>query len=158
MSGMPPNDDLDPERQEAILAYLREHSGRYSLSALRQQLLQNGYDRATVDRAIAMFQEQPIPPAPRRRVWPWVLLIATFNAVLAIVLTIRFGGSPSQQQYWIFGPVILAFMICFWEFVIAVLLKIPRETRHLGGVLLQGIGLFAGLAVVVLGGLCFVGP
>lgn len=142
---------------EPILAYLREHSGRYSVKALRQQLLQNGYDRATVDRAIAVFQEQPTPLAPRQRGWPWALLIVTFNTVLTTVLTIRLSGSPNKP-YWIFGPVLLAFMICFWELVIVVLLKIPRATRHWGGVLLQGIGLFGGLAVIVLGGLCFARP
>jgi hypothetical protein len=144
---------LDP-----VLAYLREHSGRFSLGALREQLLQNGYDPATVDRAIAVFQDQPDPLAPRWRFGPWVLLIATFNSVLAIVLTMTLGGSPSEQQYWIFGPVAFAFMICLGEFFIVILLKIPRDTRRLGDVLLQGIGLFAGLAVVVLGGLCFMGP
>jgi hypothetical protein len=44
---------LDP-----ILAYLREHSGRYSLSALREQLLQTGHDQDLVDRAIAIYQHE----------------------------------------------------------------------------------------------------
>ena len=110
-----------------------------------------------MERAIAEFQEPPEPPAPRQGVSPWVFLIATFNVVLAIVLTMILGGSPSEQQYWVFGPAAFAFMICCGEFFIVILLKIPRETRHLGGVLLQGIGLFAGVAVVVVGGLCFVG-
>jgi hypothetical protein len=143
---------LDP-----ILAYLREHSWRYSLAALREQLLKTGYDPAAVDRAIAAFQEPPVPPAPRQRFRPWVLQIVTFNSVLTIVLTMILS-SPSKEQYWIVGPVILAFLVCLVEFFIVILLKIPRETRHLGDVLLQGIGLFAGLAVVVLGGLCAVGP
>jgi hypothetical protein len=151
---MTPNDGLDPERQETILALLRERSKSASLSALRQQLLQGGYDRATVDRAIAVFQEQPDPPALRRRGWRWALLIAAFNTVLTIVLTMLLGGSPSEEQYWIVGPVILAFMVCFWELVIGALMLIPRDTRPWIGVLLQGIGLFAGVAVVVLGGLC----
>ncbi|HTG34941.1 MAG TPA: hypothetical protein VLB76_18625 [Thermoanaerobaculia bacterium] len=143
---------------EPILAYLREHSWHYSLAALRERLLQDGQDPATVEWAIAMFKEPPTPPAPGQRVSPWVFLIATFNAVLATVLTMTLGGSPSEQQYWIFGPVAFAFMICLGEFFIVILLTIPRETRHLSGVLLQGIGLFAGVAVIVLGGLCFMGP
>jgi hypothetical protein len=143
---------------EPIFAYLRQYAGRYSLAALREQLLQTGYDPAIVDRAIAAFQEPPAPPAPHQSVWPWVLLIVAFNAVLATVLTILFGGSPSQQQYWIFGPASFALMICLGEFFIVILLKIPQETRRWGSVLLQGIGLSAGLAVIVLGGLCFAGP
>jgi hypothetical protein len=154
MPGMPPNDGLDPERQETILALLRERSKSASLSALRQQLLQDGYDRATVDRAIAVFQEQPHPPAPRRRFWPWPLLIAAFNSVLTIVLTMLLSRSPSEEPYWIAGPVVLAFLICCGEVFIAFLMLIPRETRPWIGVLLLGIGLFAGVAVVALGGLC----
>jgi hypothetical protein len=143
---------------EPILAYLRYFAGRYNLAALREQLLQTGYDPAAVDRAIAAFQEQQALPAPREGVRSWALLIVAFNSVLATVLTMRFAGSPSEQQYWIFGPIAFAFMICLGEFFIVILLTIPRETRHLSGVLLQGIGLFAGLAVIVLGGLCFMGP
>src|SRR5437764_596067 len=97
--------NLDP-----IFDYLREHSGRYSLSALREQLLQTDYDRALVDRAIAVFQEQPTPLAPRQRFRPWVLQIVAFNSVLTIVLTMILS-SPSKEQYWIVGPVILAFLV-----------------------------------------------
>jgi len=155
MPAIPPS-DLDPNLAR-ILDYLREHSGRYSLSALREQLLQNGYDAAAVDWALAVFQGPPTSPEPRQTAWPWVLTIAAFNAVLAIVLTIRIGGSPSQQQYWIFGPASLVFLICLGELFIAFLMLIPRDTRPWIGVLLRGIGLFAGVAVVALGGLCFMG-
>ena len=107
-----------------------------------------------MDRAIAVFKEPPEPPAPRRWFGPWPLLIAAFNSVLMIVLTMTLSGSPSEQQYWIFGPAAFAFMICFGELFIAILMLIPRDTRPWVGVLLQGIGLFAGVAVVILGGLC----
>lgn len=47
---------------EAILAYLRENSGRFSLGALRHELLQDGYDAAAVDQAIELFRrESPVP-------------------------------------------------------------------------------------------------
>jgi len=143
---------------EPIFDYLRKHSEHSSLATLRGELLEYGYDRATVDRAIAVFQEQPAPPALRQRGWRGALLIAAFNSVLAIVLTMLFGGSPSEEQYWIVGPAILTFLICFGELFIAVLMLIPRDTRPWIGVLLQGIGLFAGVAVVAIGGLCFMGP
>jgi len=142
----------DPS-SEPIFDYLRKNSQHSSLATLRGELLEYGYDRATVDRAIAVYREQS-PPAPRG---PWPLWIAAFNSVLAIVLTMLLSGSPSQQQYWIFGPAILTFLICLGELFIAFLMLIPRDTRPWIGVLLQGIGLFAGAAVIVLGGLCFVG-
>jgi hypothetical protein len=49
---------LDP-----ILAYLRQYSAQYSLPALREQLVQNGYDPATVDAAIAVHQQGGPQPA-----------------------------------------------------------------------------------------------
>ena len=151
MPDIPPNEDLDPERQEPIFDYLRKHSGHDSLATLRGELLEYGYDRATVDRAIGVYRETN-PPVPPRG--PWPLWIAAFNFVLTIVLTMLL---PSEEEYWVFGPAILAFLICFGELFIAFLMLIPRDTRPWIGVLLQGIGLFAGVGVIVLGGLCFVG-
>src|SRR3954452_18527844 len=69
---------LDP-----IFAYLREHSGRYSLSALREQLLQTGYDPAEVDRAVAIYQQED-PPKLSPPVWPKALLVAGANVLLVI--------------------------------------------------------------------------
>lgn len=138
---------LDP-----ILAYLREHSGRYSLEALRGQLLQAGYDLAAVDQAIAAYSTVgDDPPPPGLRVWPWALVLAAFN----IVLTAYLGG-PSNQQYWIVGVGGIGLVICFWELVLFLVLMVTRGTRPLGRVLLQALGIFAGLGIVVLGGLCAV--
>jgi hypothetical protein len=150
MPGTPPNDDLNPERQDPILAYLREHSERYSLAALRRQLLQTGHNPKDVDLAIDIFQHENAPP--RSPAWPWMALIAVLNTVLTLVLS-----GPSSQQYWIVGVTGLAFMICVAEVVLALVFKIPRDTRYGAGVLLRGVGLFAGLAVLILGGVCTLG-
>jgi hypothetical protein len=70
--------DLDP-----ILAYLREHSGYYSYSDLREQLLGNGYDQAEVDRALAIYQqENPPTVSAREPVWPKALLVLVANILL----------------------------------------------------------------------------
>jgi hypothetical protein len=50
---------LDP-----IFDYLREHSGRYSYSALRDQLVESGYDPALVDRALAIYQHENLSTLP----------------------------------------------------------------------------------------------
>lgn len=136
---------LDP-----ILAYLREHSDRYSLAALRRQLLQTGHDPQDVDLAIDIFQHENAPP--RFRGWPWMVLIVVLNTVLTIVVS-----GPRSQQYWIVGVTVFAFLICAAEVVLALVFKIPRDTRYAAGVLLRGVGLFAGLAVLVLGGMCTLG-
>ena len=137
---------LDP-----ILAYLREHSDRYSLAALRRQLLQTGHDPKDVDLAIDIFQHENAPP--RSSAWPWMALIVVLNTVLTIGLS-----GPRSQQYWIVGVTALAFMICAAEVVLGLVFKIPRDTRYAAGVLLRGAGLFGGLAVLVLGGVCTLGP
>lgn len=69
---------LDP-----ILAYLREHSGRYSLEALRRELLQNDYDAARVDRAVQIFQGEARPKR-RMPIWLMVLLIVIGVIVLLV--------------------------------------------------------------------------
>jgi hypothetical protein len=68
---------------EPILAYLREHSGRFSPEALRRELLQNGYDAASVDRAIRIYQGQA-QPKRRMPIWLMVLLIVIGVIVLLV--------------------------------------------------------------------------
>jgi type VI protein secretion system component VasF len=69
---------LDP-----ILAYLREHSGRYSPEALRQQLIQNGYDADRVNRAIQIHQGEN-RPGSRMPVWLMAVLILIGLVVLLV--------------------------------------------------------------------------
>jgi hypothetical protein len=142
---------MTESKLDTILAYLREHSAQYSTAALRKQLLETGHDREDVDTAIQIFLHEN--PAARPRVWPWMVLIVVLNTVLTITLS-----GPRSQQYWIAGVVLLAGVICFWEVVLALIFKIPRDTRYGAGVLLRGVGLFAGLALLVLGGVCTLGP
>jgi FtsH-binding integral membrane protein len=136
---------------EPILAYLRESSGRYSIAALRRQLLETGHTADDVDLAIQIFQHEN--PTARPRVWPWMMLIVTFNTVLTIGLS-----ASISQPYWIAGVTVLAFLICVAELVLGLVFKMPRNTRYGAGVLLRGMGLFAGLALLVLGGVCTLGP
>src|SRR5947199_4280129 len=107
---------------DTILAYLREHSDRYSLAALRRQLLQTGHDPKDVDLAIDIFQHENVPP--RSRAWPWMMLIVVLDTVLTIVLS-----GPRSQQYWIAEVTALAFLICVAEVVLGLVFKIPRDTR-----------------------------
>jgi hypothetical protein len=134
---------------ESILAYLREHSERYSLTALRRQLLQNGCQPDEVDLAILIFQQEN--PVPRSLVWLWMGLIVAINTVLTFVLS-----GPTSQQYWIVGVTGLVCLISFAELVLGLIFMIPRDTRRASGVFLRGVGLFAGLALLILGGVCTV--
>jgi hypothetical protein len=129
-----------------ILAYLQENYGRSSLPALHRQLLENGSDPVDVDWAIRIFQQEN--PAARSRTWPWALLIVPFNAALTVLLS-----RSSNEMHWLLPLMLWAFLICCGELVIGLLLRIPWQTRHLSGVLLRGLALFAGLAIVTLVGL-----
>ena len=138
---------LDP-----VLAYLREHSGRYSLGALREQLLQNGYDPATVDRAIAVFQDQQPPPVIRQPVWRRALQITAVNAVL-IAVAIGVGASGFNETVLTALGFTLFLLGCA-EFLGGFVLAFPEKTRPWGLALLFGFFLTVGLGVLILGGVC----
>jgi hypothetical protein len=79
---------LDP-----IFAYLREHSGRYSDSALREQLLENGYTPAEVDRALAIYQQENPPTfTARESVWPKAVLVAAANVLLLLIAIVSWAN------------------------------------------------------------------
>ncbi len=137
---------------EPIFAYLREHSGRYSLAALREQLLQNGYDPSTVDRAIAAFQEQQPPPVPRQPVWRRALQITGVNAVL-IAVAIGVGASGFNETVMTALGFTLFLLGC-GEFLGGFVLAFPEKTRPWGLALLFGFFLTVGLGILVLGGVC----
>jgi hypothetical protein len=120
---------LDP-----IFAYLREHSGRYSYSALREQLLENGYAPAEVDRALAIYQQENQPTVSAREpVWPKALLVLVVNILLVFT-----------------GPGIL---LVFGEILggIALLFSSSAEGRAWGRALLFGFLITAALALLLFG-------
>lgn len=137
---------LDP-----ILAYLREHFGRYSLEALRGQLLQNGYDPAAVERAIQVFQVDTPPPV-RPRIWPKALMVLAANTVLTAV-TIGFGALDAGETVLTALGFTLFLLGCA-EFLGGFVLAFPEKTRPWGLALLFGFFLSVGLGVLVLGGVC----
>ena len=118
---------LDP-----ILAYLRQHAGRYSLPALREQLVRSGYDPAKVDEAVALYQQQN-PPAPRSRVWSKALLVLVVNSVLIAVQLTPLSGPASN----VLGSV-LFFLLCA-EFVAGLALSFRPASRSWAFGLLVGV-------------------
>jgi hypothetical protein len=79
---------------EAILAYLNENAGRYSLEALRGQLLQAGYAPAIVDWAFQVYQENASGPPPssssNARSCGLALLIGFLICVVLVLLVFGF--------------------------------------------------------------------
>ena len=137
--------NLDP-----IFAYLREHSGRYSLSALREQLLQTGYDPALVDRAIAIYQQENPPTSPVP-VWPKALQVVGINIVLGL-LVIPLMASARGNMVSLVG---IAFSVIFWgELLGGIVLAVRPKSRVWGLALVFGFLLTIGLGILVVGGLC----
>ena len=139
-----PDASLDP-----IFAYLREHSGRYSLSALREQLLQTGYDRAEVDRALAIYQQEN-SATPPEEVWPKALLVIPLNILLAFIALsgVNFNnGKVSPITFVALG-------IFCGEIPIGLLLATSPAARVWGRALAFGFLLTIGL-VLLLAGFCF---
>jgi len=141
----------DPQLQTA-LAYLNENSGRYSLEALRGQLLQTGYDPVTVDRAIRACQESH-QAVPRPRTGRKILLVLAANTVLAaIVAAVANLPRITEEVLSVLG--IGLFLVGCFEMVGGIALCFPDKTRSWGLGLMLGFLLSVGLALLVLSGVC----
>jgi len=135
---------LDP-----IFAYLREHSARYSLAVLREQLVRSGYDPARVDEAMAVYQSEH-PPAARPHVFPKALLVLAVNAVLTVGM-IRAQGLRSDA-----ASVLSSFFLLLVgaELVGGFVACFPAKSRSWGLALLLGFALSVALGILALGGFC----
>ncbi len=139
---------LDP-----IFAYLREHSGRYSLSALREHLLQTGHDPAMVDRAIAIYQQEnpPALPAPVP-VWPKALMVLAVNAALmAVVAKVLVSGASNDT---VSSTGFLLLMIGCGELLGSCVLALWQKSRAWGLALFFGLLLSIPLGILASVGLC----
>jgi hypothetical protein len=127
---------LDP-----VFDYLREHSGRYSYSALRDQLLENGYDPAEVDRALAIYQQENPPKfSARESVWPKAVLVLVANILLLLIAIAS----------WANGDVLIG-IGC--ELPAGLLLALWPLGRVWGRALIFGF-LLSVAVVLLLGGVC----
>lgn len=141
----------DPQLASA-LAYLNENSGRYSLEALRNQLLQSGYDPATVEQAVQAYQGSH-PAAPKARTGRKILLVIAVNAVLAAV-AIGIANLPriSEEVLSVLGAGL--FLTGCAEFLGGLLMCFFEKVRSWGLGLLLGFLLSFGLALLILTGWC----
>lgn len=135
---------------ETILTYLQTHSDRYSLEALREQLLQAGYLPDEVERAIRIFLQGEQSPPPR--LWPKSLILGVIDAVLLIfvIRLISSSGSSSEGSQWVTD---LAYLYGF-QVLAGLVLSFPRPTRLWGFGLVLGFCLFVGTGLLVLTGSC----
>jgi hypothetical protein len=135
---------------DPIFAYLREHSARYSLAVLREQLVQSGYDPAVVDEAMAVYQSEH-PPVVRPRVFPQALLVVAVNAVLVGAMIQAQGAMRSDARGFLLS---FFFLLVGVEVVGGIVLSFPAKSRPVGLALLLGFALTVALGILAIGGFC----
>ena len=141
---------MSEENLEIMLSYLREHSGRYSLEALRGRLVAAGHSPEAADRAIDEFRMES--PPPERPAWRLALLVAAVDlALLGVSFLVAIGAHSLPY------PVLVAIgfslpVLCVAEIVGgAVMLAFPGARRTGKGLLCGGL-LFVGVTILVVGG------
>jgi hypothetical protein len=145
---------MPDENLETMLSYLRENSGRYSLEALRGQLLAAGHSPEAADRAIAEFRAQS--PPPERPAWRLALLVAAVDLALLGVVVAMVASMPGIPDDLLTAALIGLPALYFAQLVIgAVMLAVPAKRRLGKGLLLGGL-LFVGVTILAVGGFCLV--
>jgi hypothetical protein len=141
---------MDESSLEPIVTYLRSHSDRYSLEALREQLVQTGYAPDEVERAIGIFVQGEKSPPPR--LWPKSLILGVIDAVLLIIVIrlASFSGPSGDGSQWLMD---LAFLYGL-QILAGLVLSFPRASRLWGFGLVLGFCLFVGAGLLVLTGTC----
>lgn len=145
---------MPEENLETMLSYLREHSGRYSLEALRGQLLAAGHSPEAADRAIAEFRAQG--PPPERPVWRLSLLVAAVDLALLGLAVALVLSMPGFDDAVVTAALLGLPALYFVQLVTGlVMLFLPAKHRLGKGLLLGGL-LFVGVTILAVGGFCLV--
>lgn len=134
---------LDP-----ILAYLREHAGRFGVEPVRRRLLEAGYDPAAVDREVRSFRDEN-PPGLRERVGPKVWRVLQVNAWLAGA-GIGLAYAPGVDGGVVEDIAFILLGILGAELLGGLVLAVPPRTRALGLALLAGFFLSTALGILIL--------
>jgi hypothetical protein len=130
---------------EALLAYLAENAGRFSMDALRAQMVKAGHRPDAVERAIRVYQGTEPPPDPPA--WMGAVIVAVADLVLVGLFAWLFTNAHKQS-----GCVILSLLpvLCLLEFVVGLtLLAAVDGRRRLGKALFFGVLLFFGVSLAI---------
>ena len=132
---------------KALLAYLKENSARYSVDALRAQMVKAGHSPAEAEEAIAVFQGRLRPP--EGPAWPLAVGIALFDFLLAWILVTLFQRQGAGRISC--GSAALLPLIYLGQVVAGVTALAAGRDRQ-GRALILGFMLFCGLVLVILAG------
>ncbi|HEX2643707.1 MAG TPA: hypothetical protein VHU81_12005 [Thermoanaerobaculia bacterium] len=146
---------MSDERAEKLLAYLRLHGDRYSVEALRQQMLSEGYSGEEIDAAIQRWTED-------RRPEPGGVLGLSFLVGLGDIAltalsvwagTSQLGNAPQWWHPSRLVPIALPFLLLAQVGVGLGMLFFPRH-RRMGRVLLFGFVWYIVLSILAGGAFC----
>lgn len=146
---------MPDERAEKLLAYLRLHGERYTVEALRRQMLSEGYGAEEVDGAVQRWTEE-------RRVERGGVLGRSFLVGLAGVAytvlafwmgTTGIGNNPPWWHPSQLLAIALPFLLMAQVGVGLGMLFFPRWQRR-GRILLFGFLWYLALAILTGGGFC----
>lgn len=132
---------------KALLAYLKENAPRYTVDALRAQMVKAGHSPAEAEEAIAVFQGRLRPP--EGPAWPLALGIALLDLLLAWLLVTLFQRMGAGKVSC--GSAALLPLIYLGQIVAGVAALAAGRDRQ-GRALILGIMLFFGLVLVLLAG------
>ncbi|HEX4963011.1 MAG TPA: hypothetical protein VF173_19425 [Thermoanaerobaculia bacterium] len=134
-----PRRDLD-----ALLTYLRENAGRFSLEALRAQMVKAGHKPEAIERALRVFQGTEPPPDPPS--WPGAVVVAAADLLLVALFAWLFTHAHKQGGCAILG---LLPVLCLLEFVVGLTLLASADRQRLGRALFFGVLVFFGVSLAI---------
>ena len=132
---------------KALLAYLKENAPRYSVDALRAQMVKAGHPPEEVDQAIAVFQGRLRPP--EGPAWPLAIGVALLDFLLAWLLVTLFQRLGTGKVSC--GAAALLPLVYLGQIVAGVAALAAGRDRQARALLL-GVMLFCGLVLVILAG------
>jgi hypothetical protein len=132
---------------KALLAYLKENAPRYSVDALRAQMVKAGHSPAEAEEAIAVFQGRLRPP--EGPAWPLAVGIALLDFLLSWLLVTLFQRLGTGKVSC--GAAALLPLIYLGQVVAGVAALAAGRDRQ-GRALILGFMLFCGLVLVILAG------
>jgi hypothetical protein len=132
---------------KALLAYLEENAPRYSVDALRAQMVKAGHSPDEANQAIAVFQRRLRPP--EEPAWPLAVGVALLDFLLAWILVTLFQRLGTGKVSC--GAAALLPLLYLGQILAGVAALAAGRDRQARALLL-GILIFCGLVLVILAG------